>query len=152
MAPGSTCLLIRKADEADRNAVWSFVQELAVTFVPERAAYERMWESSQTRDDALLLIAEQDDRSIGYLLAHLHPTLFANAPVVWIEELFVRDQVRRRGVGSALVSAAEAWAGRREAAYVSLATRRAAAFYAGLGYEESATFFRKVLPGPSSGG
>jgi len=30
---------------------------------------------------------------------------------------------------------------------VALATRQAAPFYLSLGYEESATYFRKVLPG-----
>ena len=32
-------------------------------------------------------------------------------------------------------------------ALVALATRRAAPFYRAAGYEESATYFRKVLPG-----
>jgi hypothetical protein len=40
---------------------------------------------------------------------------------------------------------AEGWAREQDAAYISLATRRAANFYDALGYEDSATFFRKLL-------
>jgi hypothetical protein len=39
----------------------------------------------------------------------------------------------------------EDWATRRGCAYVALATRRAEAFYAAIGYEASATFLRKLL-------
>jgi hypothetical protein len=39
----------------------------------------------------------------------------------------------------------EAWARARECRLVSLATRRASAFYAAIGYEESAVYFRKLL-------
>ena len=39
----------------------------------------------------------------------------------------------------------EKWASKRGSKLVGLATRRAAPFYKGLGYEESAVFFRKLL-------
>jgi hypothetical protein len=39
----------------------------------------------------------------------------------------------------------EAWAKQREARLIALATRRAASFYKALGYEESASYFRKIL-------
>jgi len=49
------------------------------------------------------------------------------------------------GIGSGLMNAFEAWARLRGSKLIGLATRRAAPFYAALGYEESATFFRKLL-------
>ena len=45
----------------------------------------------------------------------------------------------------ALMAEFERWATERGAALVALATRRAAPFYLALGYEESATYFRKLL-------
>jgi hypothetical protein len=39
----------------------------------------------------------------------------------------------------------ERWAAERGAKLVALATRRAAPFYQALGYQESATYFRKLL-------
>jgi hypothetical protein len=43
--------------------------------------------------------------------------------------------------------ALERWAAVQGCALVALATRRAAPFYRAVGYEESATYFRKVLAG-----
>jgi hypothetical protein len=43
------------------------------------------------------------------------------------------------------MEAFESWAKSRGAALVALATRRAAPFYLALGYEESASYFRKLL-------
>jgi len=57
----------------------------------------------------------------------------------------VEEVQRRDGVGRALMAAFEAWAKSRGSRLVGLATRRAAPFYKALGYEESATFFRKLL-------
>ena len=55
----------------------------------------------------------------------------------------VRADHRGAGVGRALMAAAEDWARERGAAYVALATRRAADFYPALDFEESATYFKK---------
>jgi GNAT superfamily N-acetyltransferase len=98
-----------------------------------------------TRRDTLVLIAEGDEQVVGYLLASTHGTFFANAPVAWVEELMVAEPARRSGIATALIAHAELWARQQGAAYVSLATRRAANFYDALGYEESAIFFRKLL-------
>jgi GNAT superfamily N-acetyltransferase len=70
---------------------------------------------------------------------------YANGPVAWVEEVFVRGQHRGCGVGRALMSAYEQWAISRDCALVALATRRAAPFYRALGYEESALYHRKIL-------
>ena len=55
---------------------------------------------------------------------------------------------RGTGVGRALMEAAEDRARTTGAAYVALATRRAAHFYVGLGYRESAAYFKKALRDP----
>lgn len=55
------------------------------------------------------------------------------------------ESERGRGIGRALMSAAEHWALERGAAYVSLASRRAGEFYTALGYDNAATFFKKPL-------
>ncbi len=57
----------------------------------------------------------------------------------------MRDQDRGRGIGRILMDAFERWAATEGCALVALATRRAGPFYRALGYEESATYFRKVL-------
>ena len=87
---------------------------------------------------------------MGYLLGVEHPTFYANGPVAVVEEVLVRREHRRRGVGRLLMSSFECWAAGHGCTLVSLATRRAAAFYQALGYEESALYFRKVLVDRSS--
>lgn len=100
--------------------------------------------------NALLILAETSHHDvIGYLLAFCHTTFLANGPIAWIEEIMIAEHVRRGGVGRELMSHAEHWAISRRAAYLALATRRAGGFYRALGYQDSAIFFRKVLPSPS---
>ena len=136
---------IRPAVASDADALWPMVRAFAVSFTPERAAFDRTLPEVLSRTDTLLLVAEADGAVIGYLLASVHPTLFANAPVAWVEEVMVDAGSRRAGVGSALMAAAERWARKAGAAYISLATRRAGEFYVAVGYAESATFFTKHL-------
>lgn len=139
---------IRRARAADAGAVWRLVGDFATSYVPERVVFDGSFALLLADPHALVVVAEEGDDVVGYLVAHRHATLFANAPVAWVEEVMVDAGARRRGTGSALVAAAERWADDAGAAYVALATRRAAGFYARLGYEESATFLRKPLEKP----
>ena len=98
--------------------------------------------------DAPVLVAEAGGAVLGYLLAQLQPTFFADAPVAWVQEVVVAaDRRGTGGVGRALVRAVEAWAAECGAAYVSLASRRAGDFYRAIGYDASATFYRRAVEG-----
>lgn len=136
---------VRPATREDADVVWPLTLEFATSFAPERAAFDAAFASLIERDDAFLAVGTTSSGAVGYVLAIAHPTLFANAPVVWVEEVMVREVERRSGVGRQLMDAVETWARTLGAAYISLATRRASDFYLALGYEESATFFRKLL-------
>jgi hypothetical protein len=52
---------------------------------------------------------------------------------------------------AALMMAFERWALERNCRLVALATRRVVPFYVALGYEQSATYLRKVLTDPHHG-
>ena len=97
------------------------------------------------RADTLLLVAEYDGRIAGYLLAGDHRTFLANGRVCWVEEVMVAADLRRHGIGRALMQHAERWAVERGSAYLSLASRRAGDFYLAQAYEDSAVFFKKTL-------
>ena len=140
---------VRQARTDDVEQLWPLVQDFATSFRPERSAFDRAFAELVNRSDTLVLVAVTDETVIvGYLLGSYHGTFFANGPVAWIEELMVAEHVRGRGVASALVSSAEAWATSIPCGYVALASRRASGFYLQHGYEESATFLRKVLTTP----
>jgi GNAT superfamily N-acetyltransferase len=140
-----TRIQIRPAGAADAQEVAVLAGQLARSFAFSREAFDRAYPELIAARDACLLVAADGDQRAGYLLGFRHLTFYANGPVGWVEEVLVRDGERGRGVGRALMSEFERWAADQGCALVALATRRAAPFYQALGYDESATYFRKVL-------
>jgi GNAT superfamily N-acetyltransferase len=138
---------IRPADLSDAEAVADLAAGLAQSFAFSRADFDRSYPALIAADGACLLLAVNAREPVGYLLGFEHLTFYANGPVAWVEEIFVRSQERRSGTGQALMSRFEQWAAARDCALVALATRRAAPFYRALGYEDSAVYFRKILNG-----
>ena len=137
---------IRPARPADREALWPLLGALAITFKPERAAFDSAFDALLTDPDALVLVAKMPELGVvGYLVAYREMTLLANGPAVWVGELIVADRVRRTGVGRALMARAEEWSRERGAAQVALATSRASEFYRALGYADAAIYLRKRL-------
>jgi GNAT superfamily N-acetyltransferase len=136
---------IRRADASDAAAVADLASELVQSFTFSRTRFDRSYPALLASDDACLLLAVHGHERLGYLLGFEHLTFYANGPVAWVEEVFVRGQERGRGVGRVLMSGFEQWAAARDCALVALATRRAAPFYRALGYEESAVYHRKIL-------
>jgi GNAT superfamily N-acetyltransferase len=136
---------VRPATEADLDAVFGLVAQFATSFKPERTQYAASFAHILQQEDAHLLVAQQEERIIGYCLGFDHYTFYANGRVAWVEEIMVLPDFRRQRVGEMLMAAFEVWAKNRGSALVALATRRAASFYLALGYEESAAYFRKVL-------
>ena len=139
-------LVVRPATPADRHRIWQLAQELATSFVPERLVFDASFDALLAAPNNLVLVADSPTQGVvGYVLTSHHVAFFTNGPVAWVEELIVDQPARNGGAGRALMSAVEDWARSLGAAYVSLATRRTAAFYTAIGYEESAAFFRKLL-------
>jgi GNAT superfamily N-acetyltransferase len=136
---------IRPADASDAAAVAELASELAQSFTFARTRFDRSYPALLASDSVCLLLAVNGHDRLGYLLGFEHLTFYANGPVAWVEEVFVRGQHRGCGVGRALMSGFEQWAASQDCTLVALATRRAAPFYRALGYEESAIYHRKIL-------
>ena len=141
---------IRPANAGDASAVTGLAAELAQSFTLSRAQFRRNYPALLADSHACLLLAMSRDEHLGYLLGFEHLTFYANGPVAWAEEVFVRGDDRGRGIGRALMTAFERWAAGQGCVLIALATRRAAPFYRALGYEESAVYFRKVLDGEAT--
>ena len=136
---------VRRATPEDVDRVFSLASDLATSFEVEERTFKASYRHVVTDDHALLLVVEDNGEIVGYCLGFDHVTFFANGRVAWVEEMMVSSSHRRKGVGRSLMAAFERWSAARGAKLVALATRRAAEFYRAVGYEESATYFRKML-------
>ena len=136
---------VRRATPDDVDRIFSLASDLATSFDVEKRPFSDSFHRVLTDDHALLLVVEDNKEVVGYCLGFEHPTFFANGRVAWVEEMMVNSSRRRKGAGRSLMAAFERCSAARGAKLVALATRRAAEFYRAVGYEESATYFRKML-------
>lgn len=137
---------VRYGTTSDAEAVRDLAGQLAQSFPFSPARFHDSYAALLSTDDACLLVATDRGEVIGYLLGFSHRTFYANGAVGWVEEILVQSTSRARGAGRALMQSFEWWATQRNCVLIALATRRAAPFYVALGYEESATYLRKLLP------
>jgi GNAT superfamily N-acetyltransferase len=136
---------IRRALATDAARLYPLTLAFATSLQPDQASFRWAFERLIQQEDTMLLVAEDDGLLVGYILASDHYALFAGGRIAWVEELMVAETHRRSGLGRQLMQAVEEWAASRGAKMVTLATRRAAPFYRSIGYEESASYFRKLL-------
>ena len=137
--------VIRKASSEDSGQVFSLVKDFATSFKPERSAFGKSFNHLIFDESALVNVCVFEGEIVAYSLAFDHYTFYANGRVTWVEEVMVREELRGKEVGRDLMKSIERWAISRESKIIGLATRRAAPFYSAIGYEDSATFFRKVV-------
>ncbi len=87
--------------------------------------------------DLEVLTARLDGRTAGVLVLAFRPNISVGATFASIEDLYVRPADRRRGVGKALLQAAEDRCGERGVSYLEVQVEEdgARALYAASGYE-----------------
>jgi N-acetylglutamate synthase-like GNAT family acetyltransferase len=135
-------VVIRRADRADGDALFPLLQEFAMSYRPDRAAFDAHLPRLVDAEHAELLVACADEQVIGYLLAFHLLTLYANGVVTEVQELMVDPGWRGRGVGSDLVKTVIQSARARGSVEVTVPTRRAEAFYESLGFEQTASYLK----------
>ena len=139
-------MTVRDTTPADATAVYRLLTGFATSHRPDRTVFDdvtfpRIIEAAAA-GRAEFLVAEHDSHVIGYLLALRLPTLFAGGTVLELLELTVDAAVRGRGTGSALIRAAQSRARAAKDVEVTVPTRRAADFYRGLGFHETAAYLK----------
>ena len=138
-------LTIRIAQSEDCLSVFPLAKEMATSFEVERECFEKSFHEILGDPSAICLVAEQNEEIIGYLIGFDHRAFYANGRVSWVEEVFVKETDRKRGTGKSLMERFEKWCIERKSKLIGLATRRASSFYEAIDYEESATFYRKII-------
>ncbi len=99
-------LNIRKASVEDVPLILKFIKELSV--------YEKMSKEVVTTEDTLretlfgdkpyaqVLIAEIEGKPVGYALYFYNFSTFMGRPGLYIEDVYVSEEYRGQGIGSAL--------------------------------------------------
>jgi GNAT superfamily N-acetyltransferase len=140
-------MLIRAFCQADLAKARDLLRQLGYEIGTEALAgrLARVLEAPDHR----VVVAEHDGRVVGLMHVFIRPALEKPCEAI-VQALVVDGTHRGRGIGQALMRAAEAWAAARGVESVALYTRHAGAFYARLGYAKVATpdFMRKRLGPP----
>lgn len=98
---------IRNATESDTSIIFSFIKELA--------AYERMDEHVIGDESSLhkelfiykhaeVLLAELDGVTVGFALFHANFSTFQTRSNLYLEDLFVLEAHRHKGIGKSLLA------------------------------------------------
>jgi GNAT superfamily N-acetyltransferase len=107
------------------------------------AGYGRFLVSHLADDDTLVLVAEMENDVVGYVFADIEGTSWRDlrGPCGFIHDVFVRQTVRRQGVGRALLEAALAWIAKKGRSQVVLWSktnnRSAQRLFAKLGFRDT---------------
>lgn len=137
---------IRDATPSDADDIYRLLSAFVTSYRPDRAVFDDATFpriiGAAAAGGAEFLVAEQDSRLVGYLLAVRMPTLFAGGTILELLELTVAEPLRGHGTGSALIRAVQARAREAKDVEVSVPTRRAADFYRALGFHETAVHLK----------
>jgi GNAT superfamily N-acetyltransferase len=145
---GEPIILIHPADDDDRAGILELAPRLAEGVAPWRDQAEallagRRWleeslDAARTGGGAVLVAADAD--GIAGVITVRASTHFTGERDGYIGELAVADRASRRGIGRALITAAEAWARDHGLRNLTLLTgafnTNARAFYAALGFAD----------------
>ncbi len=135
-------LTIRAGQLADADAVFALLTQFAVSYRPKRTAFDMLYPALLTSEHGTLLVAETDEQVVGYTVAVLLPVLYANGPIVEIQELMVTPEYRGLGIGTRLVESVIDDARNAGAVEVTVPTRRAGSYYLRFGFAETATYYK----------
>ena len=103
---------------------------------PVSAPFAEELRDAVERGDYEMLVAREERRVVGAVLVSFGLNVSAGGPFAGIEELQVRAEARRRGVGRVLLAAVEERCAARGVSYVEVQTDdEAAQFYEATGYE-----------------
>jgi len=136
-------ILIRPLKPSDIADVMQLHRELGwnPAFKADGSTLKQRLEALITGENALLLVAELKGKVVGYIHGEIVTYLLFAGREMLVSELFVRENVRGRGVGKALLNTIESEAVNQKCFRISVLNSREResykrGFYPSLGYEE----------------
>jgi len=145
---------VRRATDQDADAIARLSAELGYP-APHETVRQRIHAISASSADLLVVAADPSGEPVGWLQAHA-AQLIESGFRVEIVGLIVTTAARRKGIGRALVAAAERWAKsiRAPAIVVRTNVQRTSshAFYPALNFSATKTqnVYRKSIPGDTA--
>jgi N-acetylglutamate synthase-like GNAT family acetyltransferase len=138
-------MVIRSAGEKDQNRLFELLKQFAITRIPNQAEFDKNYPQVINDPNVFLKVAEIEGNVVGYYLAILQWTFYANGKVVLLQELMMDPDYRGKGIGSDLLKHAIETAKNSGAQEISLFTSRAPDYYPRFGFEMKASYFRLKL-------
>ena len=143
---GSMSVVVREARLGDAAALMELLTELG--FPSSEAEVTQRLESLM-RSGEIVLVAAVGDVPVGLVAVHITPVLHRPTPVGRMTALVVGGSMRGKGVGRALVTAAEEACVVRGCALMEVTSNlrlpEAHRFYEQLGYEFTSKRFKRIL-------
>ena len=138
---------IREAENTDEEAVFSLAVDITRDPPIERAKFHRIWLEKLCNEASYVAIAELEGAVVGYISGYLHSTLYSNKPIAWVDEIVVREDARKRGIGKKMMNNFCNWASGNQSRLVALASQEGETFYRALGFKEDVSkYYTLELP------
>ncbi|WP_368543224.1 N-acetyltransferase family protein [Enterobacter soli] len=100
-----TVRALREDDYAQWRPLWDGYTRF-YDCVLDESVTAATWERALNPDSAMFCrVAESEGRVIGFALCILHDGTWSTAPICYLEDLFVDENVRGAGTGQALIAA-----------------------------------------------
>lgn len=92
-------VLYRRVKCSDQDQLFGLAKKLAINFETNSRDFAIVFDSLLVDKSVDLIVAEKEQELIGYVLVLHHPAFYANGIVSWVEELFVVEHDRGKGIG-----------------------------------------------------
>ena len=136
---------IREAKLEDIEGVLALAKDFPSPSPLDEDIFRKIWKQKQDDSNSYIGIAISNDMIVGYVSGFVHLAFYANGSTFWVDEIFVKEDLRRKGLGKDLMQSIELWVANRGCKLIALATNGAKEFYSELGFENSASYFKKYL-------
>ena len=136
---------IREAKQEDLKGVLALARSFPSSIELDEKSFKETWSEKLSDTNSYIGVAEINDLIVGYVSGYLHSVFYANGATFWVDEILIKEDMRKNGIGANLMESITHWIGDRNCILIALATNEAKEFYSSLGFQDSARYFKKYL-------